>query len=66
MNTAKQIIGRLVITTLVALSLTSNLYAQPVLPPGGTNAPPTPEELEAARQAWLVKLNAEYTNNFAP
>lgn len=68
MKTVKQIIGRLVVTTLVALSLTSNLYAQipPFPDPGDPGDPPTQEELEAAYQAWLAALQAEFTNNFAP
>lgn len=58
MKIVKQIIGRLVVTTLVALSLTSNLYAQipPFPDPGDPGEPPTQEELEAQYQAWLAQL----------
>ena len=67
MKAINQIIGRLAVGCVLALGLVSNAYAQ-ITPPEDTNnyPPPTQEELEAAYQAWLASLNAEYTNNFAP
>jgi trimeric autotransporter adhesin len=58
MKAIKQIIVRLVVGCVLALGLISNTYGQIELPPddGGTNDPPTAEELEAQHQAWLAQL----------
>lgn len=44
-------------TAIVTLAFASASFGQPIPPdPGGTNDPPTPEELEAAWQAYLAQL----------
>ena len=62
MKEMTQTIKRLAVGIVLALSLTSALYGQG-LPPVNTNnyPPPTEEQLEAARLAWLAKLS----NNLA-
>lgn len=44
-------------TAIITLAFASASFGQPVPPdPGGTNDPPTPEELEAMWQAYLAQL----------
>ena len=62
MNEVTQTIKRLVVGIVLALSLTSALHGQvPPVPDPGTNAPPTEEQIAAARAAWLAALS----NNLA-
>jgi len=67
MKRIMQIVGRLAAGCILALCLISNVYAQAVPPdPGGTNDPPTPEELAAQYAALVAAQQADYTNNYAP
>lgn len=70
MKAIKQIIGRLLVGCVLALSLITNVHAQvpPFPDPGDTNnyPPPTPEELAAMYAALVAAQQADYTNNYAP
>ena len=66
MNNLTQTIGKLIVACVIGL-LVSTASAQPIPPdPGGTNAPPTPEELAAQYAAMVAAQQADYSNNYAP
>lgn len=58
-------------TAIIALALASASFAQPILPPAGTNSPPTPEQIaawqaaQAAREAALLELVQQQYAPFA-
>lgn len=59
MKKMTQVVGKVVLGCVIALCLVSTVHAQipPFPDPGDPGDPPTAEELEAQRQAWLAGLS---------